>query len=124
MFSDPLSITIGGTAMSFPRIGPGSGPMSSVYRTADGEFQLEISHNSADKGRRESALIRLSQRTTAANPLNPTTYLPYEARGHFVINCPANGVGITDAQVADLTKALCTFVSTPANLAKIQGQES
>jgi len=67
VFSDPLAITYDGSAKSLPRVS-GSATRT-VYRTADGEFEVSISNVATSKdGNR--AEITLSRRLPDPTPSN------------------------------------------------------
>lgn len=57
MLTDPLAITYDGSAKSLPRVSGKRG--RSVYRTADGEFTVEIVDGPRPKDGREGASIYL-----------------------------------------------------------------
>jgi len=70
--SDPITITVNAVAKVMPRIATTStgNITGSTYATADGLFQLEISHTRS-KGRVRS-LIRFTQKAIVTNPLDST----------------------------------------------------
>jgi len=70
MFSDPLSVTFDGSSKSLPRVETYSDRV--VYRTADGEFQVDITGNSSRKAVNgvRNAGIKLARRIPDPTPLN------------------------------------------------------
>ena len=118
--SDPLSITVAGNALSFPRVSVNGN--STVYRTADGLFTTTISHQyGANSARR---MIRLDQRKLAADPFIPAQNR-YVQQSFWTLN-QVPTVGFTVTESKDLAKALLDFesASTYAALLKVLGGES
>lgn len=115
-FTDPQSLTIGGTATSLPRTG--FGPSEGSFRSADGQTTFVVRH-SAGKRTRHNVLVR--QDKTVADPLIPSQNRPVSFQASLTLDLPNSGVAAAD--VLALAKALVTWASD-ANLAKMVGGES
>lgn len=118
MFSDPQSLTIGGTATPLARVSMGN--RTGTFENADNTIALQISHTN---GKSERGVVRLDAKKVAPDPVNPAVNRTYKAAVYTVIDKPSN-VGYTDAEVSDLAKALMAWLTVPANLTKFLGQES
>lgn len=83
MLSDPLSINVEGSARSFARVS--SGGATSLYRTSDGQYSLEVSQSYGD------ASVTLRKHPIDNDPFNggPVDDLVVGAGLHLV----RNGVG-------------------------------
>lgn len=118
--SDPISITIGGSAKSFVRISTEG--RKSVYRTADGEWKLVVSHQENNKVR---SLVQIVHRTTATDPTDSSLTVPVESTMNFTythdVMFPAEVTKLIDAFVG--TSAWLT-ASTNAQLTKVVNGES
>lgn len=115
-FSDPQTITINTVAKTCARIK--SDGQKSIYRTADEEVTLTLSHQESKNRTRH--MVRADQRVVAADPL--TAVNDYKSTGvYLVIDEPE--FGFTDAQIDYVVQALKTWLST-ANVLKILGGES
>jgi hypothetical protein len=119
-FSDPTVLTVNSVAKSMPRIQ--STGTSSLYRTADGLFQLEISHQSSRKDgkNRVRSLVRFMQKAVVTNPLDSTN--DYDTLPISVIFDHPE-FGFTDTQMSQNAAALFAFLSS-GNITKIFGLES
>lgn len=120
MFTDPQSLTINTVATSLPRVSVGA--YNGVYASADGAVKMTISHQNRKNGA-ESSLVRFDQKVVVNNPL---TGLPsaQPITTYFVVQRPANSVGVTDAQVGYLMSAALAWLSVSANQTKLLGLES
>jgi len=67
MLSDPLSVTYDGVSKSLPRVASAAG--LSVYRTSDGEVEVQISHSYTAEGRKRHS-VKLSRRMPDPTPLD------------------------------------------------------
>jgi hypothetical protein len=67
MFSDPLAVTYNSSAKSLPRVS--AGPSGTVYRTADGEFEVSISNHSVARDGSQVS-IQLARRLPDPTPSN------------------------------------------------------
>jgi len=63
VFTDPLSVTYNGSAKTLPRTSARS--LGSIYRTADGEFEVQISNSRSRDGR---ALVQYTLVRTLPDP--------------------------------------------------------
>lgn len=115
MFADPQSLTYNTVAKSLVRVS--TGETSSVYRTADGEFQLRISHQES-KGRIRH-LIRIDRTIVAADPLTAVNAYAFTGM-YFVVDEPK--YGFTDADHELLRAAFIAVINT-ANVAKLMAGE-
>lgn len=116
MFTDPQVVTIDGVANSLVKIS--SEGQKSIYRTADGNKTLTISHQTS-KGR-ERRMVRIDSRVIAADPL--TAANDYENCGIFlVVDEPK--YGFTDDQIDDIIQGFKAWLIT-ANVNKLLAGES
>lgn len=115
MFADPQSLTYNSVAKSLVRVSTGEN--SSVYRTADDEFQLRISHQES-KGRIRH-LIRIDRKVIAADPLTAVNAYVFTGM-YFVVDEPK--YGFTDAEHELLRASFVTLISA-ANVAKLMAGE-
>jgi len=118
-FADPQSVTVSGTPISLPRTG--SGESSGTFTSADGLYQMTVSHS---YGRRNRRSIRLTGSKISADPLVPSQNTRSSMSVTLVADVPVNGYtvteekGIVDALVAYLT------ASTGARVTQLLGGES
>lgn len=119
MFADPQSVTLGGSAKTLPRTS--SGTDSGVFKTADGNAVLSVSHQ---YGKRYRRTIRLDHRKIAADPLNAAQNLNYTSSVYLVVDIPPVGYSPTDIQ--DVLDGFIANLqaSTKANEIKFLGGES
>ena len=115
MFADPQSLTYNTVAKSLVRVSTGEN--ASVYRTADGEFQLRISHQE-NKGRVRH-LIRVDRTVIAADPLTAVNAYVFTGM-YFVVDEPK--YGFTDAD-HELLRAAFVAICSAANVAKLVAGE-
>jgi hypothetical protein len=66
MLTDPLSVTYNGSAKSLPRVS--AGPSGTTYRTADGEFRVNIRKTPVSRDGGDSVSIELSRRLPDPTP--------------------------------------------------------
>lgn len=115
-FTDPQTITINAVPKTLVKIK--SDGQKTIYRTADEEVALTLSHQESKKRTRH--MIRMDQRTVAADPL--TAVNEYVSNGiYLVIDEPE--FGFTDAVLDYNVQALKVWMST-ANILKILAGES
>ncbi len=119
MFTDPQSITIGGTAIPIPRVSVGD--MKSRYRSSNGETSLEIAHSA---NRRERSVVKVHSTKVGSNPLDTSKNQTFMAEAYLVIDTPLNGVGYSATDTENLVKGLIAWLNVTGNLAKIIGKES
>lgn len=119
MLSDPQSLTISGSAISFPRTSTAQD--LAVYTASDLTRKLRVQHS---LGKRIRRVARLDREKTAADPLFPAQNRPYTMSCYVVMDVPTFGFSVTEVvdEVAGLTTWLTA--STNANLIKIAGGQS
>ncbi len=117
--TDPQSITISGSAVSLPRVDTGNN--SSVYRSADGNVDMQIGHT---YGRRNRHRIRLHTAKVSADPISPTLNRPFDMGINMVIDVP--DTGYTPAEAKANVDALLAYLtaSSGAIVTKLLGGES
>jgi len=114
MYADPQSVTVGGGAKSFVRIGSTSPGTKGSFSTADGAYRLDISQNStAQRFRRE---VRLTAVDVAADPISAVNK-EVSASAIIVIDEPR--WGFSDPDLIDMLTGLVTLLSA-SNYAKTQ----
>jgi len=119
-FSDPLSITVAGSAKSMPRVETAG--RQSIYQSADGLFTQRISHQTTKSGGKERirSLVAFDQKAIVADPL--TAEQDYDDLAiQITFNRPV--AGFTSTNMADLWAAIKTQLDTTF-IGKIYGQES
>jgi hypothetical protein len=112
-FSDPQSVTIGGTATSMPRTA--SGVNSGQFTTADGTTDLKISHA---YGKRTRRTIRLDTSKIAADPFTAGQNNQVSMSAYLVIDVPKQGYSLTEQ--TNLAAALATYLTAATNAKLIQ----
>lgn len=116
-FADPQSITVNAVPKSLPRIS--SGETQSVYKTADDEFQMRISHQKSKSRMRR--MVRIDQKVVAADPL--TAENTYQTAGIYcVVDEPE--FGFSDTELGYLVTALKDWLIAGTNSAKLLGSET
>lgn len=124
MFTDPIVIKPTATAgddITCPRISTGA--MRAVYRNNAGSHTVTISHMTTKAGR-ERSTVRIDLAANAADPYNAALVRSYTGAVSITWDNPANGVGITDADMAKAITALTKFVQDATNQNKLLGKES
>jgi hypothetical protein len=116
MFTDPQSVTVNSVAKSMPRVA--NGVSDATYRTADGIFQMRISHQTS-KGRLRH-MVRLDNTVIAADPLTSENS-SQKAGIYLVVDEPS--FGFADADLDNLIDAVVGWL-TSGNIAKLLGGES
>lgn len=119
MFADPQSVTINAVPISLPRIG--SSMQSGAFQAADAQTKLSISHA---YGKRARHVLRLDVLKNAADPLNPTTNLPYTMNVYTVVDVPL--FGYTAAEQKQVTDGLTAYLTASSGAAwtRLLGGES
>lgn len=116
-FADPQSITVNAVPESMPRIS--SGESQSVYKTADDDFQMRISHQKTKS--RVRRMVRVDQKVVAADPL--TAENTYQTAGvYLVVDEPE--FGFTDTELGYLVTALTDWLAAGTNTSKLLGSET
>lgn len=96
-FPDPQSVTINAVPISLPRIGQSMN--AGAFQAVDASTKLTVSHT---YGKRARHLLRLDVQKNAADPLNPTSNLPYNMYIYVVADCPLFGYSAAEQkQVGD-----------------------
>jgi len=117
MFTDPQTITVNAVAKTLPRVGQKDydGTFESVV---DG-LKLRVTHIF---GKRTRRTVRFDSSKLAADPYISGTTRPVSMSAYLVIDTPLNGY--TTAEVSQAAQGLIDWLDTPANLAKVLGNES
>nr|UJQ85105.1 MAG: hypothetical protein 2 [Leviviridae sp.] len=119
-FADPQSVTVNAVAKSMPRIGSSEPARVGSFKTADGEFSLDVRQNTtAARFRRE---LRLTQKKVAADPISSVNK---EVSTSIMIVVDEPRWGFTDTELLYLLSALTTYAtaSTNAKLVQLLGGE-
>lgn len=116
-FADPQSVTINAVAKSLPEVNRTNN--TTVYQHATEEIYLETKKDFRATSFRTQ--IRLAQRKTGADALNPATNKLYECDAYLVIRGP-RGVGFTATEIAKNVEGLVDWLSD-ANIVKLVGGE-
>lgn len=118
MYTDPQTVTIGGSAKSLVRTSStGDG---GKFATSDRTHRMSVSHQ---YGRRQRHQIRLEVDTLTANPILPDQNVNQSMSCYLVADLPigydvASAKAIIDGFLANLT------ATTGANVTKLLGGES
>lgn len=116
-YTDPQSITVNSVAKSLVRIA--SGDLTSTYKSADDEWQMRVSHQKSKSRMRR--MVRIDRKMVAADPL--TAENTYQSAGvYLVVDEPE--VGISDTELGYQVNALCDWMQTATNIAKLLASES
>lgn len=113
MFSDPISVTVASSSKSLPRVAPGKPGAPAVetarssYRTASGDFEIEISQSSLPNGNVRSSII-LHKRYLDTEPNDGQT--PDVTNAVGLIFESNKWRYNTTADIADLRTALLALV--------------
>jgi len=116
MFADPQSVTINAVPVSLPRTSDDAG--KSIYKSADGNVTMTISHQTS--AGRTRHLVRIDKRVVAADPLAAAN--AYKTLGFYIV-VDQPDFGFTAADIGYVSEGLKTWLSV-ANLTKIIGMES
>jgi len=117
--SDPLSITINGTAHSLPRTS--AAPNKGTYTSNDGTVQETASHQ---YGKRNRHLFRVDTSKVAADPFQSSVNARYAMSAYLVIDAPT--VGYTVAEQKAVVDGLIAQLSASSGalITKIIGGEN
>lgn len=120
MFSDPLTLTIGGSATTVPRIAVDSNPPKSTYRVevSGTTYTVELSSQTTKSGR-DRSVARLTREALVADPLLSGQNRPESATVTVTADV-AQVHGPGDAQT--LYQILLSFL-TSANFLRLAGGE-
>lgn len=111
-FADPLTVN-DGTARTLARVGFGAN--SGTFRSADGLYDLLVSHS---YGKRNRSVARLNVAKIAADPLLAGINVRASMSAYLVLDVPPTGFSAADI-LAEAT-ALTTFLTTGTNAKLIQ----
>lgn len=111
-FADPLSVN-DGTARTLARTG--FGVNSGTFRSADGLYDMSISHS---YGKRNRTVCRLNVKKIAADPLLAGVNVQASMSVYLVLDVPPTGFTVTD--VLNVGTALTTFLTTGTNAKFVQ----
>lgn len=111
----PQTVTVNAIAKTLNLIT--SEKSASTFRTDDGAFSLQVSHQV--NGKRTRRMARLDQVVVAADPLTAVN-ASQKAGVYVVIDEPA--FGFTDAELEYLVNALKTWLSSANILAILAGR--
>jgi hypothetical protein len=119
MFTDPQSVTVGGTAISLPKTS--SGLDQGKYNAADGLTTLRISHQ---YGKRNRRLIRLDSAKISENPFTAGLSERFSMSVQLVVDTPI--VGYTVAEQKAIVDALVAYLaaSSGARVTQLLGGEN
>lgn len=120
--SDPITITIAGTAKTFSRIST-SGSRT-VYRTSDGLYDLTVSHQD---GKRRRTSVRINKYSTTSDPFLTDRNVPITTSFYMVFDTEQlviDGTGATDQKDSAVGLFNWLTASTNAALIKIIAGES
>lgn len=118
MLTEPLTITIDGTAISLPRVQEGN--FSSEYWGPNQGHKLNITHSF--NGGRETDRVRLDVQKNVVDPLDTTKTVPVQSSVQLIINRPAAGLGYTDVELQKVTRGLLAWLTDANVLALLQKQ--
>lgn len=116
-YADPQSITVNAVPKSLPRIS--TGETQSVYKTADDEFSMRISHQKTKSRMRR--MVRIDQQVIAADPL--TAENTYQTAGVYIV-VDEPDFGFTDTVLGYLVSALSDWLAAGTNTDKLLGSET
>jgi len=119
MFSDPLSVTVGGSSKSMPRVGLTK--TTSEYRTADGEYRMRIRSSTDSNGgiTRDIELMRRLPDLTPADAFDAYR----EIVNGFAIRYRFDETRASSSDLADMRTALLALVNTAFEARLISGEK-
>ena len=117
MFADPQSVTVNAVAKSLPAISRDEN--QSVYRQANGDYELVIARTFG--GKRNRFNVRLNAKKIAADPLSSANNLEYRMSTYLVVDAPP--VGYTNGELKDIVLGLADWL-TSANVLAVLGGET
>lgn len=118
-FSDPLTVTISGSAISLPRVS--SGENAGSFRSNDGTAKLTVS---SAYGKRVRSTIRLEHSKIAPDPLISAANIRHSMTAYLVIDTPITGYTVAEAKA--VAEGLLAFLSASsgASITKLLGGEN
>jgi hypothetical protein len=117
-FADPITIN-DGTSHSLARTGFSANGGS--FRTADGLYDVQISHA---YGKRDRSVARLNVKKVAEDPLLAGVNVQASMSAYLVIDSPVTGFASADIIAAASALMDWLQASTNANLTKLVGGEN
>ncbi len=118
-FSDPQSVTIGGTTTSLPRTG--SGINTGSFKSNDGTVAFSVS---SSYGKRTRRTIRLEHSKIAPDPLISSQNIKYSMTTYIVTDAPVTGYTVAEQKaVVDGLVAYLT-ASSGARVTQLLGGEN
>lgn len=118
-FTDPLSVTIGGSTIALPRTSVGED--ESEYTSGDGLVQLRASHS---YGKRTRRMLRIDTSKLAADPFKPSENVRVSMSTYMVFDIPPAGYAYADI-LAVYTGFKGLFTASGDNMiGKLLGGES
>lgn len=109
-FADPQSITINAVPISLPRIGATAN--AGFFQAVDGATKLRVEHA---QNKRARHLLRVDVQKNAADPLNPTSNLPYNMAVWVVADVPL--FGYTAAEQKQVGDGLTAYLAASSGAA-------
>lgn len=118
-YSDPQTVTIGGTAVSLPRTS--SGTNSGAFTSSDGANRLEVS---SSYGKRVRRTIRLTTVKTTGDVLLPNQNVVASMSSYLVVDHPVNGYTVAEAKA--VVDALVAYLAADsgARVTQLLGGEN
>lgn len=120
--SDPITITIDGTAQTFNRVSVNGS--KTVYRTESGAFDLTVSHQD---GKRRRSSVRINQYKVVDDPYTTDRDLPITNSFYLVFDTEqlvVDGSGATDQKNNAIGLFTWLQASTNAALIKVISGQS
>lgn len=108
MFADPQSVTVLTVAQSLKRVSTGEN--SAVYREADNNYELSVSHN---YGKRNTKSLRLRNRKIAADPFTSGLNREYTQTVTLALN--TDPLGFTVAEIVGDLVGLADYIKANTN---------
>jgi hypothetical protein len=118
-FSDPLSVTISGTAISLPRTSVEGD--ETMYTSADGLVSIQASH---DYGKRNRRVLRINHAKLTADPFIPADNVKVSMSNYLVFDLPPAGYTVAEAQAVYTGFRALFTASTDALITKLLSGES
>jgi hypothetical protein len=118
-FTDPLSITIGGTTTPLPRISVGDD--ESEYSSGDGLIKVVASHS---YGKRSRRLLRVDTSKMTTDPFKPSENVKVSMSNYIVFDIPPAGYTAAEALAVYTGFKTMFSASSDAMITKLLGGES
>ncbi len=118
-FSDPQSVTIGGTAISLPRTG--SANHAGEFTSNDGLVRMTVS---SSYGKRIRRTLRVEHSKVAPDPLISSQNIRFSMSTYIVTDTPVTGYTVAEAKA--VVDALVAYLaaSTGARVTQLLGGEN